>query len=144
LRQIAFQAYYAAFCMNGAAPAAFYQLIDLESDMKRTITTFLLATVLGFGIGGCGSGSSGPPSTLGGACNEMGASFCQAEAKCVVGMSSSDCVKAFVSGCCGDDGTCGSSLNVDATSYNQCKNGLASMTCSNIQSVNLPTACTVI
>jgi hypothetical protein len=111
--------------------------------MKRTMMTFLLATAFVLGIGSCGSGSSGPPSTLGGVCNDMGASFCQAELRCNPGtMTSSQCVSAFVSGCCQTDGTCSSATPAtDATKYQQCKDGLTNMTCADVTSQTLPTAC---
>jgi hypothetical protein len=114
--------------------------------MKRTMMTFLLATAFVLGIGSCGSGSSGPPATLNGACNDMGGSFCQAGLRCNPGtMTQSQCVSAFVSGCCGNDGTCGEATPAtDATKYQQCKDSLANMTCADVSSATLPTACSSI
>ena len=111
--------------------------------MKRAMMTFLLATAVVFGIGSCGSGSSGPPSTMGGVCNDMGASFCQAELRCNPGaMTQSQCTAAFKSGCCPDAATCNQAVSgIDATTYQQCKDGLANMTCADAASATLPAAC---
>jgi hypothetical protein len=111
--------------------------------MKRTVMTFLLATAVVFGIGSCGSGSSGPPATLNGVCNDMGASFCQAGLRCNPGaMTQSQCVSTFVSGCCGNAGTCSQATPAtDATKYQQCKDALANMACADVASATMPVAC---
>ena len=110
--------------------------------MKKTMLEFLLASALGFGVGACGSNSSSTPSTLAGICNETGAAFCQSAVKCNPGsLTSSQCVAAFVQGCCQNDGTCNDPVSVDAPTYAQCKGELAGMTCANVSSATMPTSC---
>ena len=110
--------------------------------MTRTLLAFSLLTVIGLGGGACGSNSSSSvPSTLGGMCNETGAAFCQSETKCS-SISQSQCVTAYVQGCCQDDGKCGNSMpSVDGSMYSKCKSDLASMSCSKISSGGLPDSC---
>jgi hypothetical protein len=112
--------------------------------MKRTMMTVLLSTVVVLGIASCGSGSSGgPPSTLSGVCNDMGGATCQSMLKCSPGaMTQSQCVTLFVSGCCGNDGICGQAVSgVNASTYQQCKDALANMSCTDAASVTMPAVC---
>jgi hypothetical protein len=111
--------------------------------MKRTVFTFLLLTSVAFGIGACGSGDSGVPSTLGGVCNDMGAATCKAATKCTSGaMTSSQCVSTFVSACCGNDGTCGNATpKTDTATYQQCKDALSNLSCTDVTNGTMPSAC---
>jgi hypothetical protein len=82
------------------------------------------------------------PSTLSGVCNETGASTCKAAMKCSVSVTQSQCIQSFVAGCCGNAGTCDQAVSgVSESSYKQCNDGLASMTCTDLMNTNLPTAC---
>jgi len=92
----------------------------------------------------CSTSSGGVPSTLGGVCNDMGASACQPYVRCGYYSTLSQCTQTWVSGCCGASATydcTASTASTSATTYQQCKTGLANMSCSDITSGTLPSAC---
>ena len=88
------------------------------------------------------------PSTKGDACNSLGASFCPPLLVCYPASYSavSQCVQDFVNGCCGSNGTCSLSVNVDPYTFQQCNAALASMTCTDVTSLAMtgtpPSVCT--
>jgi hypothetical protein len=85
------------------------------------------------------------PSTMGGVCNDMGAAFCQSELRCTSTITQSQCVTLFVQGCCQNDGICGESTpSTDASTYAQCKSGLAGMSCTDVSNENLPSSCSAL
>jgi len=92
--------------------------------------------------GVCGSNIASPPSTMGGICNDIATSFCQAAVTCYPGaMTSSQCVQNFVNACCANAVPCGTSLSVDASAYQQCKDAIAAMPCADILTQTVPSVC---
>jgi hypothetical protein len=86
------------------------------------------------------------PSTKGDACNILGASACPRILACDSASYSavSQCVQDFVSSCCGT--TCGVSVTVDASTFQQCNAALANMSCTEVTSLTVdltpPSGCT--
>jgi hypothetical protein len=87
--------------------------------------------------------AAGSGQTMGGICNETGAAFCQSAVRCLPGTTTqSQCVAAYVGGCCQNNGTCANSIPTLAASvYAQCKSDLATMSCTDVSSQNLPSSC---
>ena len=83
------------------------------------------------------------PSTRGDACNSLGASSCPPIMVCEPGYYASlnSCVQDFVYDCCGINATCGVSVTVDASTFQQCNAALASMTCTDVMTGTPPSAC---
>ena len=82
-------------------------------------------------------GSTSSPSTKGDICNSLGTSTCPPLLVCYPAsyFAVSQCVQDFVSGCCGNAGTCGVTVYVDAATFQQCNAALASMTCTDVTSL---------
>jgi hypothetical protein len=138
----------APFFCDGCAPLSHNgeNRLSERIAMKTGVTGFLLLCALGSGGGACGDGDGGDdvPTTLGGICNDVAESTCQAAVKCSQDLSMSTCVQTYRQRCCNSDGDCRETVSrIDPTEYARCRKDLAAMSCTDIQNDTTPNSCSV-